>query len=65
MSKAELAALYTIIVARAKANLNDTFNEFHSRYRDAASTELLEELHKRTNETLELLVPSIDIPSGR
>ena len=57
MTQDELSAVYAVIVARAKANLHDVFNEFDARYADTESHGLVAELRQRTDETLDMLNP--------
>lgn len=64
MSRDELAALYRIFVARAKAEQADVANEFRARYSDTPSHELIDEFQKRNDEALDALVPQLDVPAS-
>jgi hypothetical protein len=58
MTRDELDAITRVALARAQAGLNDLYDEFESRYRDAESHALVTELRQRTREALLMLCPS-------
>jgi hypothetical protein len=52
MTREELTTLTNCTLVRARSSLADVFNEFRSRYLDAHSHALIDELEQRCNEDL-------------